>query len=317
MANNVLVTTDLNPPVKPGRHYRLLCLVGKNKGKVYYLIKNRIILGRGDTADVQVLDAKSSREHAELVLLNKSYVLTDLGSQNGVMVNDAKVKQQYLKNGDKIIIGQTVYKYSEYKNKGEEVEDEVATVKDEKQVDPEKKQKANRRMLILLVIIGVMYFMFFDNTEPQRRSKTTIEVNDITDDFQKRSSSANKQDKEKIKKVDAIMHRGIREYREKNYYRAINEFSLALIMRPGDPRANFYLNKTKQVRDGEIKGLFSKARKDFQSLKYKAAKIAYCEVIKLLEQEPEDQRFKDATENLREIERRMGLEEGEIKCIEE
>ena len=65
-AVNVKISTDLKIPTEIGLYYRLLCMTGPNKGKVYYLTGKRIIIGRGDKSDIQILDSKISREHAEI-----------------------------------------------------------------------------------------------------------------------------------------------------------------------------------------------------------------------------------------------------------
>jgi hypothetical protein len=65
-SKNVRITTELKSPSEVGVFYRLLCMTGPNKGKVYYLTGKRLIIGRGDNADIQIVDTKISREHAEL-----------------------------------------------------------------------------------------------------------------------------------------------------------------------------------------------------------------------------------------------------------
>ena len=112
MAANVRVTTELKNPSEIGVHYRLLCMTGPNKGNVYYLTGKRIIIGRGESADIQIVDTKISREHAELSFSENAYTITDLGAQNGIIVNDTKIKQKKLNDGEKIVIGQAVFKYN-------------------------------------------------------------------------------------------------------------------------------------------------------------------------------------------------------------
>lgn len=53
-----------------------------------------------------------SKEHAELSFADGGYTITDLGSQNGIVVGDARVKQKKIIDGDKIVIGQSVLKYN-------------------------------------------------------------------------------------------------------------------------------------------------------------------------------------------------------------
>ena len=117
----VKVVNNFRALKKIGVHHRLLCLTGGNKGVSYYISGRRVVLGRSDKVDVQVLDEKASREHAEIVNINGDFILTDLKSQNGTVVEDLKITQHKLSSGDKIIIGATVLKFeifnieSEYK----------------------------------------------------------------------------------------------------------------------------------------------------------------------------------------------------------
>ena len=100
----VKIVNNFRAPKKIGVHHRLLCLTGNNKGVSYYISGKRVVLGRSGEVDVQVLDEKASREHAEIVNINGDFILTDLKSQNGTIVEDLKITQHKLSNGDKIII---------------------------------------------------------------------------------------------------------------------------------------------------------------------------------------------------------------------
>ncbi|MBY0416140.1 MAG: FHA domain-containing protein, partial [Bdellovibrionales bacterium] len=111
-ASNVRITNELRTPSEIGTHFRFLCMTGPNKGKVYYLTGKRILIGRGENVDIQILDTKISREHAELSFSDNSYTITDMGAQNGVIVNDNRIKQAKLNEGEKVVIGQTVFKYN-------------------------------------------------------------------------------------------------------------------------------------------------------------------------------------------------------------
>ena len=112
MAKNVLVLKHFESPKEAGTYFRLVCLTGTSKGESYVLSGNRIIIGRGDNADIKLNDTKASREHAEITKVGNNWVATDLGSQNGIVVNDKKVTQSPLNEGDKIIVGQTVFKFA-------------------------------------------------------------------------------------------------------------------------------------------------------------------------------------------------------------
>ena len=314
MAKNVLVMKHLETPREAGNYYRLMCLTGPNKGESYVLIGNRIVIGRGDKTDIRLNDTKASREHAEVTKVGDGYVVTDLGSQNGILVNDLKAKQANFKEGDKLIIGQTVLKFSRF-----EVTSKTKVIK-EKSFDEEDKAPARsmKPMLILLAILMGFYFFETDNkpAENVQKKKQMTAVDDVSNEYfqalQKRQAS---QDKEVKEKLNVIYHRGLRDYREKNYFRAINEFNLALIISPNDSQAEFYLRKTKEELDRTIEDYVVKANRDEDSLKYKGAIISYCAITRLLYSVPEDPRYKNAEKQIKELETRLGMEEGESNCI--
>lgn len=63
-------------------------------------------IGRDPSNKISLDDPKASRKHADLhVSPEGKYTLTDLGSQNGTMVNGERISQQEICSGDRIGIG--------------------------------------------------------------------------------------------------------------------------------------------------------------------------------------------------------------------
>ncbi len=85
-----------------------LKIVLTNKLVEYYDINRRLVLGRGKTADILLLDPAISREHTAVEKDGEDFVILDLGSSNGTFVNDAQVTRQILKEGDIIRVGTKV-----------------------------------------------------------------------------------------------------------------------------------------------------------------------------------------------------------------
>lgn len=316
-STGVQVIKNVKAPASAGVHFRLLCMTGSSKGTSYYIKNNRIVLGRSDNCDIKVLDTKSSREHAEIVKVGSNYVLTDLKSQNGTMVNDLKVNQHTLKDGDKIIIGQTVYKYNVFKIEAlpSKVKEEIET-DDEESEEIENSNKKKKPIIYLIAALVVVFVLFLDDGEsPQKNKLKEKEFKNVTDDFTALMSKKRSEvDKEVADKLDNVIHRGLRELREGNYFRAMAEFNLALVLSPNNGRASFYMNKTKQALDNEIESYLIKARRDQESLKYMSAIQSYCNILRLLDGYGEDDRYKKAKEEITQIAQKMGLEEGEIAC---
>lgn len=314
MAKNVLVLKHFESPKEAGVYHRLVCLTGANKGESYVLLANRIVIGRSEKADIRLNDTKASREHAEVTKVGDFWVATDLGSQNGVIVNDKKITQKQLAEGDKLIVGQTVFKFAKV-----EVASKSKVIKEDTDESPASTAN-NKAFIPFLILVLIFAGLFLVDDKPastkKQQASSSRPFQDVNNEYvaaiQKRQATENKQIKEKL---TVIYQRGLRELRERNYYRAIHEFNLALIIAPGDSQAEYYLRKTKEELDKEIEGFTSKAQRDEESLKFKSAIISYCAITRLLYSVPDDPRHKNAVKQIKDLETKLGMEAGETDCL--
>ncbi len=67
-----------------------------------------VTIGRLEECTITLGDPNASRQHAEIRPHGHSYVLRDLGSTNGTLVNDSPIGEHVLGDGDRIQIGNTV-----------------------------------------------------------------------------------------------------------------------------------------------------------------------------------------------------------------
>jgi len=318
MSKNILVLKHFESPKEAGVYFRLVCLTGTTKGESYVLLGNRIILGRSDKTDIKLLDVKASREHAEITKVGNNWVVTDLGSQNGIMVNDKKVSQQQLNEGDKLIIGTTVYKFAKV-----EVAQKNKVIKEKEEDSLEEKPKGKKNIVPLVLLVGFFIYFLLDedttvtNQDPERKRKINqASYGDISNEFdsalKKRQANEDKAIKEKL---NVIYQKGRREFREGNYLRAIEEFQLALIISPGDSQAEYLLRKTKEKLDKTIEEYTVRAERDTGALKYSSAIVSYCSIMRLLATRPGDKRYKNAENQIKDLEFKLGLEQGATDCI--
>ncbi|HSI04129.1 MAG: diguanylate cyclase [Myxococcota bacterium] len=95
---------------------RSACLVvisGSELGRIYKLDEPEIVLGRGDTVGIRIVDDGVSRRHAKLIQKGDAVTLLDLDSTNGTFCNGERVDERVLRDGDKIRIGTTtILKFS-------------------------------------------------------------------------------------------------------------------------------------------------------------------------------------------------------------
>jgi len=72
----------------------------------YPIGEARFIVGRSESCELCLEDPMASRNHAELVFADGALRVSDMGSRNGVFVNEEKVEgSRQLEHGDKIRIG--------------------------------------------------------------------------------------------------------------------------------------------------------------------------------------------------------------------
>ncbi|MFO0548976.1 MAG: GGDEF domain-containing protein [Polyangiaceae bacterium] len=93
---------------RPRDRASVVVLAGTNVGEMYRLEGVETIVGRASNATIRLADDGISRRHARIVIEGSTFVIEDLGSANGTMVNGVRVMgRQTLEDGDKIRLGPT------------------------------------------------------------------------------------------------------------------------------------------------------------------------------------------------------------------
>jgi pSer/pThr/pTyr-binding forkhead associated (FHA) protein len=86
----------------------LLALFGPKQG-LRIPLTGCLTLGRGATADLQLVDGKVSREHCRIDATGARAMIEDLGSQNGTYVNGEVIDRPTpVAEGDEIMVGDTL-----------------------------------------------------------------------------------------------------------------------------------------------------------------------------------------------------------------
>jgi len=87
---------------------------GPDRGKVYPIDKDCVILGRHPSCDIVLEIGAVSRQHARIVRTGSGFFLEDLNSRNGTYLNGQRVHgRQPLKDGDQIRICDLVFAFFE------------------------------------------------------------------------------------------------------------------------------------------------------------------------------------------------------------
>jgi diguanylate cyclase (GGDEF)-like protein len=106
------------------RRPALVSLRGELMAVPIPLERDEVIIGRALEADVRLNDSRASRLHARITTVHAriitdvggetrqtSYRITDLGSTNGTTVNGELITEAVLNDGDKIVIGDHLFRF--------------------------------------------------------------------------------------------------------------------------------------------------------------------------------------------------------------
>lgn len=98
--------------------YALRVSSGLTQGALVPLGKKKNILGRSFRACLPLEDERVSREHAQILMREGKFFLSDMGSTNGTFLNNEEVKGEVeIKSGDVIRIGNSIFRLETMKSK--------------------------------------------------------------------------------------------------------------------------------------------------------------------------------------------------------
>lgn len=90
---------------------KLSVLSGEQAGEEWYLNRVNTSLGRALENDIILLDIASSRKHAQLIRHAEGFTLLDLQSANGIYINQRRISEEEIYDGDIIEIGETQVRF--------------------------------------------------------------------------------------------------------------------------------------------------------------------------------------------------------------
>ena len=86
----------------------LVAVEGDNPAAVYRIVRSETVLGRGEEADIAIVDEQISKQHCKFRVEGPVCTIVDLGSRNGTTVNARRIPPnvaQRLKSLDEIEVG--------------------------------------------------------------------------------------------------------------------------------------------------------------------------------------------------------------------
>jgi diguanylate cyclase (GGDEF)-like protein len=96
----------------------MIVLAGAEIGKVFYFDEQGKTIGRDADVQIPLMDRLVSRRHAQVYRQKAEdsdvvhYIIVDLHSTNGTIVNGERISKAFLHDGDKIQVGNTTLKFT-------------------------------------------------------------------------------------------------------------------------------------------------------------------------------------------------------------
>ena len=85
---------------------QLVVAGGSRAGQVIPVTGDRFVIGRADDCNLKPRSELISRYHCEISLKDGATFVRDMGSKNGVFLNEEQITETHeLKNGDKLVVG--------------------------------------------------------------------------------------------------------------------------------------------------------------------------------------------------------------------
>jgi transcriptional regulator with GAF, ATPase, and Fis domain len=88
----------------------LLALNGPRKGEEVIIERECFRIGKDPSNDLVLIDSTVSREHCEIIRDDRGYLLRDLESTNGTLIDGAEIREGYLNAGAVIAVGRVELK---------------------------------------------------------------------------------------------------------------------------------------------------------------------------------------------------------------
>ncbi len=92
---------------------RLIVVAGPDIGLEWGFKQAEITMGRGSENEIDFADIAVSRHHARITLEGVEFVLNDLGSNNGTLLNGVRIEREPLCSGDEIVVGARTLRFVE------------------------------------------------------------------------------------------------------------------------------------------------------------------------------------------------------------
>lgn len=288
---------------------------GPRRGEKIFVTSSGLSIGRKRENNLPLDDPMVSREHARIEQELSGFSIRDLGSKNGVFVNEKLVDSSSLKNGDIIRIGSSVFRFH---IEEEKVEWEVFFEGKKEFLKKQKKTSPVRVMLYLLtaflLIVVVIAIMSSKKPQDGTESKPSEERNVVepltlpaqTSSEQPSQETPSKKEltEEERARFNSIYQQAELAYFQGSYADAINYFKEALFINPDCDTCKKKIEELNKKLIDIIKEIDKRAHEFFESLQYQRAIDEWQRILDIVK-DPKNQFHIEASKNIEKAKERM------------
>ncbi|MCG3172379.1 MAG: hypothetical protein GMKNLPBB_00529 [Myxococcota bacterium] len=254
-----------------GMPAKLVVLDGSDVGREIELRRDEMVFGRGGNCDFVSRDLAVSRRHFSVKRTREGYHVVDLGSGNGTLVNNIRITDYTLHDGDEIKAGHSVLRFEWPQERAVDAAGQktqvfapVARMQNVKGAGPEAKSSGpSKRVMIVAVSVAVVLALAVavklaiqdDETgnKPavtKKGQKSGVRQAAVEDDAARKEALRKQQEADiQAERIGKIMNEGREAMINGRYDDARAKFEAVLVLDPGNSKASEYLT---QARD-EIK----------------------------------------------------------------
>ncbi len=311
-----------------GELARLRVLGGPDAGTVFVITTPHVTMGRGDENDVVLTDIKASRKHVDFIIQQGTAVARDLGSANGLLVNGVPQRQVHLKSRDKIGVGTTVLEFigtetgaTQFISTAPAKVSHVVgsgssgltqfiqrpSFSSPSILGPQTESFFERNKKFALLLVGLIAVATLLPTVEKRQKAKKAQYLEPKDIEAERSLSGLKppEDPQSKKTADRYFKEGFREYRSRNFTRALQSFETALQVDSSHALSNIYIESTKKEMEKEAKSHIEKAKKDEESNRFRGAYLHYEAVKRLYLKNQTHALYKEAQTRMEDLQKKI------------
>ncbi len=295
------------PPV-----FLIEILSGPEAGRVFQLLPPKVRIGRGTENDIVLTDLRVSREQLVLEFRSGQFEVKNISDKNVMRINKYEASHSILKDKDVLTIGGTKLRF---RAKGAQKSlvspgaglGEPATARPAPHLRRPRshaKSEAKSRRLVLFAVTGVLVLVALfsgdkktDETAPiqtnQLRESSIEESRKRLEDLQQKRSFASEEERQRHETADEHYRRGFRDFKKRNYLRAMQAFQTALSVDPGHERASRYYQLADKSRQKSIDEFLLEGQRYWEKAMYDRCEASLRKAMVLINN-PNDPKYTQA-----------------------